>query len=249
MNRFFLDVRYKGTYYAGFQKQQNANTIQSEIESALQIFFNQPVDLTGSSRTDSGVHALQNFFHFDIDQEVNARIIYNINSLLPDDICINRIIPVEQHVHCRFDAIARSYEYRIYHKKDPFLQKLAYYFPYRLDFSSLQEASAIVLKQHNFISFSKKNSQVNHFECKIFESEWEQREQCLVYKVRANRFLRGMVRGLTGTMLQVARKKLTISEFSEIFEKGNNYNVHFSVPGHGLYLIQVYYPEELFRDK
>lgn len=249
MNRFFLEIKYKGTRYAGFQKQQNANTVQSEVERALKICFKTPVELTGSSRTDTGVHAFQNYFHFDLETAIHPRIIYNINALLPSDISITRIDNVEQHWHCRFDAIARSYEYRIYNKKDPFLFGFAYYYPYKLDIHALIEASALVAQQHNFIAFSKRNTQVKHFECNIFESYWEQRSEFLVYKIKANRFLRGMVRGLTGTMLQIARKKLTMKQFQEIFLQENNQIVDFSVPGHGLFLMHVEYPKGIINLK
>ena len=245
MNRFFLEVQYKGTRYAGFQKQENANTVQSEVERAFKIYFKTSVELTGSSRTDSGVHAFQNFFHFDTEQIISPAILYNINSLLPSDISVTRIFPVGKNIHCRFDAISRSYEYRLYHRKNPFFYGYAYYYPYHLDFDDLLQAAMIVSRQQDFVAFSKRNTQVRHFECNILESSWEQRKELLVYKVKANRFLRGMVRGLTGTMLQVARKKMTMKAFEEVFVKADNQLVDFSVPGHGLYLMEVEYPAEV----
>ncbi|HUR11194.1 MAG TPA: tRNA pseudouridine(38-40) synthase TruA [Flavitalea sp.] len=246
MDRYFLEVRYKGTKYAGFQKQRNAHTVQAAIEEALQVFFRQPVALTGSSRTDSGVHALQNYFHFDSDQVVDNRSVYNLNALLPIDIAVIKLIRVKSEQHCRYDAIARHYAYYIYHKKDPFLYGRAYYYPYRLDDILLREAAAFVQQQTDFTAFAKRNTQVNHFECTIHHSSWERTADTLIYRVRANRFLRGMVRGLTGTMLQVGRKKISLSAFQEIFRSGESAQADFSVPGHGLFLEEVVYPENFF---
>lgn len=246
MNRYFLEVRYKGSNYAGFQKQRNARTIQSTVEEALAVFFRQHIELTGSSRTDAGVHALQNYFHFDLSTTVTEQAIYNMNALLPPDIAVTNLIPVLLEAHCRYDAIARSYNYRIYNSKDPFLEGIAYYFPYKPDLGLLQNTAELVLEQVDFKAFSKRNTQVTHFRCTILESRWEKDGDCLVYHVKANRFLRGMVRGLAGTMLQVARRKMDLESFRELFHSGDATQVDFSVPGHGLLLRQVHYPDGFF---
>ncbi len=248
MNRYFLEVRYKGTNYAGFQKQKNAPTIQSEIETALAIFYRNTVELTGSSRTDTGVHAFQNYFHFDMEQVVSPDSVYNLNALLPDDVAISRVIPVKAHQHCRFDAIARCYEYRIYQFKDPFLNGLAYYYPYKPDFQLLQQAASIIKDEVDFSAFSKRNTQVKHFNCTISESLWKVDGACLLYKVKANRFLRGMVKGLVGTMLQVARGNMQLDALRGLFTSSGESRVDFSVPGHGLTLREVIYPEGFFDE-
>src|SRR5215216_1150335 len=120
MPRYFLEVAYKGTGYSGFQVQQNANTIQAELEKAFRILQKEAVAMTGSSRTDAGVHALQNFFHFDYAGRFDARAVYKLNAILPRDIVIKQMVPVANDAHCRFDASGREYKYFIYRQKNPF---------------------------------------------------------------------------------------------------------------------------------
>jgi tRNA pseudouridine38-40 synthase len=242
MPRYFIEVSYKGTNYSGFQKQQNANSVQAELEKALEIFYRQKFELTGSSRTDAGVHALQNFFHFDTDTAIEDGS-YNLNAILPDDIVAKRIFPVTDDAHCRFDAVSRQYHYYIYQDKDPFLQGRAYYVPYPVDIDMLQAAASEIKNHTNFTSFSKRNTQVKTFECTILQSEWTQEGDCLIYKVKANRFLRGMVKGLVGTMLLVGKKKINLEEFSSIITAKDCTKADFSVSSDGLFLINVAYPE------
>jgi tRNA pseudouridine38-40 synthase len=246
MPRYFLEVAYKGTLYSGFQKQDNANSIQEEIEKAFAIYFRAQIEMTGSSRTDTGVHALQNFFHFDFDEAIPSKFLYNINSILPMDIVVKNIHPVKDDAHCRFNAISREYKYYIYKNKNPFLQHSAYYFPYTLNFEMLDEAAKAILKFTDFSSFSKRNTQVKTFECSIIKGGWHIQNDCFVYHVQANRFLRGMVRGLVGTMLHVGRNKLAIEEFENIIRNKDSSKADFSVPGHGLFLVAVNYPENFF---
>ena len=138
--RYFVEVCYKGTRYAGYQIQQNAKTIQGEVEKALFTVMRFPVTLTGSSRTDSGVHAKQNFFHFDLDIPFNNRNIYNLNAILPNDIVIRRIFPVSDLYHCRFSAISREYKYFISTERDPFASDVSWFYPYKVDLTLLQAA-------------------------------------------------------------------------------------------------------------
>jgi tRNA pseudouridine38-40 synthase len=238
MSRYFIEVSYKGTNYSGFQVQQNANSIQAEIEKALSIFYKQEFILTGSSRTDAGVHAFQNFFHFDIDITNNTDV-YNLNAILPDDIVVKRIFPVNENAHCRFDAQSREYHYYLYKDKNPFMRGRAYYFPYSLDIELLWQAAKEILNHTDFTSFSKRNTQVRSNLCNIYTSKWLQLEDCLVYKIKANRFLRGMVKGLVGTMLQAGRNKITIEEFKTIIEAKDCTKADFSVPPDGLFLYKV----------
>jgi tRNA pseudouridine38-40 synthase len=246
MNRYFAEICYKGTRYAGSQVQANAVSVQYELEKALEIYFRHPVPLTGSSRTDTGVHARQNFYHFDLEKPLNPKAVYNLNAILPPDIMIRRFIPVPPTAHCRFDAIAREYEYCIYQFKDPFLDDRAYYFPYTIDLAALQAAAAIVGEYTDFTSFAKRNSQVHTFTCHIHHSEWKGVDGGAIYRVKANRFLRGMVRGLVGTMLQVGRGKIDVKELRNIIEAKDCRRADFSVPGHGLFLQKVEYPENYF---
>ena len=243
MSRYFIEVSYKGTNYAGFQIQQNANTIQAEVEKALHIYYRAAFSLTGSSRTDAGVHAKQNFFHFDTEIIKDASLLikaaYHLNAILPEDIVVKSIFPVKDLSHCRFDAMSRSYQYTIFQNKDPFLQDRGYYYPYKLNFEKLQEAARLLLTYQDFESFAKKNNQAHTNKCNIIVSEWVQNEGIIIYKVTANRFLRGMVRGLVGTMLKVGREIYTIEEFQGIIENKNPAKVDFSTPAQGLILVQV----------
>lgn len=240
MPRYFIEVAYKGTNYSGFQIQQNSNSIQAEIEKALEIFYKQKFILTGSSRTDAGVHALQNFFHFDTHNNIQENI-YNLNAILPIDITIKKIFKVKDEFHCRFDAKSREYHYFIHQKKNPFLIDQAYFVPFTLSPDLLQQAASEVLNHSNFVSFSKRNTQVKTFNCTIYKSLWEHSEDCLVYKIKANRFLRGMVKGLVGTMLTVGRNKISVEQFCKIFKDHDSTKVDFSPPSHGLFLIEVAY--------
>lgn len=247
--RYFLEVAYKGTRYSGFQAQSNASTIQGEIEKALQIFFKQSPSfgeeqgrrLTGSSRTDAGVHAYQNYFHFDWEQPFQQKWIYNLNAILPDDIVIKNVTEVKPDAHCRFDAVSRLYHYSIYQHKNPFLKDIAYYYPYTLDTNKLNAAAAIIKEHKDFTSFSKRNTQVKTFHCNIIDSRWLTEEDRLIYQVEANRFLRGMVRALTATMLKVGRNIITINEFQQILEKKDCATAFFDTPAHGLTLVKVQY--------
>jgi tRNA pseudouridine38-40 synthase len=245
MPRYFLEVSYKGSQYSGSQVQENANSVQEELEKAFSTYFRQKVEMTGSSRTDAGVHALQNFFHTDLDEVIPDAVLYNLNALLPDDILLRAVYPVDDHSHCRFDALGREYQYRIYRKKDPFLRDRAFFYPYAMDFSRLQEAAVVVCAHSDFSTFSKRNTQARSMICSIRRSEWREVENGFLYEVEANRFLRGMVRGLVGTMLQVGRGRMSLAAFEEIIRGKDNSQADFSVPGHGLFLVKVIYPEGL----
>lgn len=238
MLRYFIEVAYKGTNYSGFQIQQNANSVQAEIEKALKIFYKEDFKLTGSSRTDAGVHALQNFFHFDTESAITDSS-YHLNAILPKDIVVKRIFLVQSDAHCRFDALSREYGYYIYQHKDPFLQDRAYFFPYSVDISLMQQAAKELINHQDFTTFSKRNTQTKTANCNIMNSEWRVEKDILSYNVRSNRFLRGMVRGLTGTMLQVGRNKISIDEFVNIIEQKDCTKADFSVPPQGLFLLKV----------
>lgn len=241
MPRYFIEVSYKGTNYSGFQVQQNANSVQAEIEKALEIYYKLKFELTGSSRTDAGVHALQNFFHFDTDISIKDEA-YNLNAILPVDIVVKRIFKVDDNAHCRFDALNREYHYYIYQQKNPFLQGVAFYIPYTLDLEMLRQAANEIMKHTDFTSFSKRNTQVKSFLCNIFISEWVEGNDCLIYKIKANRFLRGMVKGLVGTMLLAGKKKITLEEFRAVIEAKDCTKADFSVSSEGLFLAKVTFP-------
>ncbi len=243
MARYFLEVYYKGTGFSGFQRQDNALTVQEEVEKALKVYFRQNFDLTGSSRTDAGVHALSNFFHFDTDiiETDMVKAVYHLNAILPAEVVVKRIYGVESDAHCRFDAVSRTYEYYIHSAKDPFLDDRSYFFPFKTDILLLNEYASELLFHTDFETFSKRNTQVHTFECTIKESIWRRDGERMAYRVTGNRFLRGMVRGLVGTMLRCARQEKDVEYFREIIDSRDVTRADFSVPGKGLFLVEVKY--------
>jgi tRNA pseudouridine38-40 synthase len=159
----------------------------------------------------------------------------------PPDIAIKSIAEVAADAHCRFDAVSREYNYYISRNKDPFLRERSFFFPYRIDPEKLQQAAAIIMEYEDFTSFSKRNTQAKNFICHIAESRWTWKDAYFIYHVRANRFLRGMVRGLTATMLRVGRDKITLEEFRDIIEARDCTKASFAVPPDGLFLLSVKY--------
>lgn len=247
--RYFLEFSYRGTAYNGWQKQNNALGIQQVLEEALGKVLRMPVELTGSSRTDAGVHAEQQFAHFDLTEAVADAdlLIYKLNALIPKDVAVQRIICVGDEVHSRFAATHRKYEYRITYHKNPFLIDLATQMRPSLDVPLMNEAAALLLIHNDFESFSKIHTNVSNFRCTITESRWAESDEMLVFHVKANRFLRGMVRALVGTMLEVGRHKMTVAEFEQVILSRNRKNAGAQAPAEGLFLVEVGYPESLFN--
>jgi tRNA pseudouridine38-40 synthase len=243
MKRYFIEVAYDGADFGGFQIQANQQTIQGALEHAMNILFRETISLTGASRTDAGVHALQNFLHFDTDIPITSKHIYNLNALLPNSIVVNNIYGVPDEAHSRFDAIKRSYIYKIHSKKSPFLEGRSWFYPFPVDVKALQAAADTLLNHTDFESFSKKNTTVNTFDCKITKAEWEQDGDIITFSIDSNRFLRGMIRGLVGTMLHCGRGQLKTADFISIIESKNEQKVDFSTPAHGLYLSAINYPD------
>jgi tRNA pseudouridine38-40 synthase len=244
MPRYFIELSYQGTNYSGFQIQENAPTVQSEVEKAFQILHRNAVALTGSSRTDAGVHAVQNFFHFDYEGRLNPQFVYKMNALLPPDIAIKAIHQMKDNAHCRFDAISREYIYYIHQFKNPFLKDNSFFYPYKLNCPLMHEAAELIKEQSNFFAFAKTNSQVKNYTCHIYKSSLTVNGETLAYNIEANRFLRGMVRAVTATLLKVGREKLSIEELEQLF-KGKT-KAGTSVPAHALFLKSVLYPENYF---
>lgn len=244
MSRYFLEVAYKGTQYSGFQVQENARTIQSEVEKAYQTLHRSPVKMTGSSRTDAGVHAYQNFFHFNSDNPVHPQALYKLNAILPPDIVVKNLFLMHDDAHARFDACSRGYAYSIHRSKNPFLRETSFFYPYKLNLSAMQEGAAHLLGKKNFYSFSKTNTQVTNFDCNIIRSEWTEEGENLCYTIEGNRFLRGMVRLITASLLKLGRDKLSLADFESFFRDNTKSGV--SVPPHGLFLRSVSYPRNYF---
>jgi tRNA pseudouridine38-40 synthase len=247
MARYFIEVAYNGTHFCGFQIQDGQETVQSVVAAAFHTALKEPCLLTGSSRTDAGVHAKQNFFHFDTDLEVNGKHIYGINSILPPTVVVNGIYAVAPEAHARFDALSRTYTYTVTTKKDPFLIDKAWHFPFPVSIKTLQ-AMALELPHHqDFEAFSKKNAGNKTNICAIEISNWQRVSPTVFsYTVRSNRFLRGMVRGLVGTMLKIARQaksqEKAVEAFRAVILSKDPSLCDFSTPARGLVLETVAYP-------
>lgn len=247
--RYFIKVSYNGLAFHGSQLQGQLPTVQGEINKALSTLLRREVSSFGASRTDEGVHALSNFYHFDVEEPLPDSFSYKLNSILPFSLSVNCLLQSKNpEANARFDALSRKYHYHIYSKKDPFLFHRAYYFPYRTDKNLLDKSASLLLNYTDFKSFAKRKSQTRTYKCNIMESYWEERGNELYFVVKANRFLRGMVRAMVGTQLQVARGRISISDLKDIIESGDCTRSDFSVPGYGLYLEEITYPENYFLD-
>ncbi len=241
--RYFIEHNYNGTAYCGWQKQPNAITIQEKIESALSIVLKEPVEIVGSSRTDTGVHAVQQFAHFDIEKPIDdlQRAAHSVNSLLPFDLAVVEIVEVATTAHARFDATYRCYEYRIVRTKNVFLQSMAHTFRPALDIEAMNEVAKLLLQHTNFECFSKIHTNVKTFLCNIEYAYWEQKDDVLIFNIKANRFLRGMVRAIVGTLIEVGLNRLTKNEFEAIIISKSRKNAAAQAPACGLFLTGVGY--------
>ncbi len=245
--RYFFTIAYKGTSYHGWQKQPNAESVQQKVEEVFSIILNNKIEIVGSGRTDSGVHATQQVFHVDIDDSTDIhQLIFNANKMLPKDVALVDFKPVRPEMHARFEAISRSYEYKITQNKIPFGYDLAYHFTKELDVAEMNLTATELLKHTDFESFSKVKTDVFTFNCEIFEAQWKQEGEILVFHISANRFLRGMVRAVVGTLLEVGQGRLTKEEFKSIILEKSRQSAGRSVPAHGLYLTKVKYPENIY---
>lgn len=243
MARYLLQVMYDGMQFHGSQLQGDIPTVQRALNNTLSTVFRQPILTFGASRTDEGVHALSNYYHFDVDVDFGFDLIYKCNAILPDGVAILTLKEVGPDFNARFDALSRTYRYRIYTHKNPFLLHRALFYPYQLNENHLHETAAIIKEYTHFESFSKRNTQSKTFTCQIIHSQWERTPTELHYVVKANRFLRGMVRGLVATQLHIARGKVPLTRLRAIIEAQDCTQAFFDVPGHGLYLEKISYPE------
>lgn len=240
--RYFIKLAYNGTHYHGWQYQPNASSVQETMSKAFSVLLNTEIILTGAGRTDTGVHAKEMYAHFDFEQPFDCQnLVHKLNSYLPKDIVVFAIIPVHDEAHTRFDALKRTYEYHINTFKDVFLQDLSWYFHQDLDLDLMNQAAKLLFNHTNFQCFSKVNTDVNTFDCTIFEAHWKRENNSLIFTISANRFLRNMVRAIVGTLVNVGLHKITLADFNEIIESKNRNNAGFSVPAHGLYLTEIEY--------
>lgn len=241
--RYFIKFAYNGTNYHGWQYQPNASSVQETLNKVFSTLLQEDIDIMGAGRTDAGVHAKQMFGHFDSEKKIDVpTFIHKANSFLPKDIVIYDIIPVHEEAHARFDATSRTYHYHISTYKNVFNKELAWQFGQSLDVAAMNEAAGLLLGYTDFKCFSKSNTDVNTYNCKITEAFWTIKKEELIFTISADRFLRNMVRAIVGTLINIGLHKITIPDFIQIIEDRNRENAGFSVPAHGLYLTQITYP-------
>ena len=249
--RYFLELAYDGTDYHGWQTQPNARAVQEVLDKCLSTILRQPIETVGSGRTDTGVHAAQQFVHFDLMQVLpeDDALCYRLNRLLPPDISAIKLYPVGTEAHARFDASARTYEYRITQQKNPFLQRYAHYLSRPVNLDLLNEAAAHLLAFEDFTTFSKVKGDTLHYRCQMQAAYWEQTEYGLCFTIRANRFLRGMVRLVVGSLLDVGAGKISPATFKNILAAQDRRQASGAAPAAGLFLTRVTYPDNYFTEQ
>ena len=247
MMRYFIDISYNGKNYHGWQIQKNAVTVQSTIQDVISKILGKSTDIVGSGRTDTGVHAKSQVAHFDVNKEVDNDFIYRVNAFLPQDISINSVNQVVDNSHARFDAISREYIYKIHDLKSPFVDGLSTFYNKKINMDLINEACSTIMKNLDFRSFSKVTTEVKNFNCTISHASIQRKNNFYLFKFCANRFLRGMVRALVGTLLQLNDGKINLKEFKLIFEKKNREYAGPSAPPYGLYLNKVNYNSDIFH--
>lgn len=249
MRRYFIYLAYNGENYFGWQTQPNGETVQEAIEKALSTLLRTPISILGAGRTDSGVHAKSMIAHFDCDiDDLNIEeLVFKLNNFLNRDIVIYNIIPVRNDAHARFDAIARTYKYYVTTKKDPFLHKLKYKVHGDLNLEMMNECANVLFDYIDFTSFSKLHSDVKTNNCTIMHAEWVLEGDDYIFTIKANRFLRNMVRAIVGTLLLAGQGKLTPNDMRTIIEAKDRSKAGTSAPAHALFLEEVEYPKEIFQ--
>ena len=250
--RYFIQLSYRGTAYHGWQTQANGLSVQKTLENALSQRFGKPVYVVGSGRTDAGVHAEQQFAHFDTDEPLplSEPLLYSLNCILPDDMAIHAIFPVGATDHARFSATSRYYQYHITRHKNAFQAGLAYHFRPLLDIDRMNEACQLLVPCLDFESFSKARANVTHFRCKLDFAYWQRTaDDRLTFHIRANRFLWGMVRTIVGTMVEIGQGRMSLDQFEQIILAKDRRVAGRAAPANGLYLVEVTYPDRVFDER
>lgn len=250
MPRYFAHLAYDGTAYHGWQSQDNAHSVQTELEKCLSLKLSAPIKLTGCGRTDTGVHARNYYAHFDLEKailpEEKPALLNALNHFLPADIVLYDLINVHPNANARFDAISRTYSYYINTQKLPFDRQYAWYVYGLLDMELMQLCADYLLEVDDFTSFSKLHSSAKNNICKLSQASWQQTKYGLVFTITANRFLRNMVRAIVGTLIEVGRERHTFEQFKNIVEARNRGRAGLSAPASGLFLEEVVYREDVF---
>lgn len=248
--RFFIELSYNGKAYHGWQNQPNAISVQEVVEKAMSTILKTEISIMGAGRTDAGVHASQMFAHFDFDTEIESEdLIYKLNSLLPKDIAVASIFEVKPEMHARFYATSRTYHYKISTLKNVFDYDFTYQVHLPLDLKAMNAACKILFEYKDFQCFSKSNTDVKTYNCDIKEAFWTKDANQLIFTITADRFLRNMVRAIVGTMINIGLGKMKADDLHQIIESKNRSEAGFSVPAHGLYLMEIVYPETIRIDK
>ena len=242
-NRYRLDLQYQGTHYCGWQIQPNGITIQQILQEKLSLLCNQPIEVVGCGRTDSGVHASYFVAHFDLHGELPSELEHRLNKMLPADIAIFNCMPAPANFHARFSAVKRSYEYHIHTEKNAFNSNFSWWNPAvkKLQLPEANQAALAMIGSHPFSAFCKGEIPNNNPLCEVFEAQWETTEHGFIFKISANRFLRNMVRATVGTLLDVGFNKMSMDEFRNLLKGGTRSDAGNSVPACGLYLTGVEY--------
>ena len=244
--RYFIELSYNGSAYHGWQNQPNAVSVQEVVEKALSTLLAEPIAIVGAGRTDAGVHAKQLFAHFDtVGSFDEDNLVYKLNSFLPNDIAIHELFKVKPDAHARFDALSRTYLYRIALRKNVFTFTNAYFVKQTLDVEKMKQASKVLFQYNDFQCFSKSNTDVKTYHCTIMQCDWAVKDDELQLTIKADRFLRNMVRAIVGTMINIGLGKLNIDDLHSIIKSKNRSEAGFSVPAHALYLIDVTYPNNI----
>lgn len=249
--RYFLYFAYNGTAFHGWQRQPNALSVQEVMEKALSTILRTDTSLTAAGRTDAGVHAALMVAHFDTVSPIEdkRRFCERLNSFLPKSIAIYDLRIVKPDAHARFDAISRKYEYRTILHKDPFYNELSVLIPRSLDFAKMNEAASLLLKHTDFASFCKVHTDAKTSICHLTEAKWVQTDGQWIFHIRADRFLRNMVRAIVGTLFDVGNGRTSLSEFEDILRAAHRTAAGMSAPAQGLFLVDVTYPEEIFNSE
>jgi len=243
VQRYFLQLSYKGSRYFGWQRQPNEISVQEVLEKALSTVLREDIAVVGAGRTDTGVHASFYVLHFDVSNEIQEpeKLVYHLNRFLPGDIAVQNIKKVNNDFHARFSAASRTYKYFISTVKDPFNTETCYQFTIPLDVEKMNEAAKTLFEYTDFTSFAKLHTDVKTNNCKIFQAEWERNDNQLVFTIKADRFLRNMVRAIVGTLLEIGKGKITGDDFRSIIEMKNRGAAGTSAPPQGLFLVDIGY--------
>ena len=245
--RYFITFAYRGTDFHGSQTQPNGNTVQAEMEAAFATILRHSVPLTFAGRTDAGVHAQKMVAHFDVDKELPSNFGARLNNLLPDSIAISDLRRVTDDAHARFDALERTYYYRVTTRKDPFIYINHTRVAKGLDFDAMNSAARWLLGKQDFASFCRTHTDVKTTICDVKEARWIQESETEYYFViTADRFLRNMVRAVVGTLFEVGKAKMTKDQFNAVIAAKDRCKAGHSAPAEGLSLVEIIYPKNTY---